>query len=388
MKQTLCTLIVILTLFSFSSSAQVDSTATKDTITKDLYIVTKADGTEFFGYILSDDGREILLETKNIGKIYINKSDIKTLRVVENSGNEDLAYGEYRNSGPFTTRYAFTTNALPIEKGEDYAMIHLYGPEVHFAITNNFNLGVMSTWIGSPIALAGKYTFNSKSKTYLALGTIIGSSGYLFNGKGYGGIHWLTMTTGDRKSNFSFSVGYSYAKTGQRKYLGSKFDFPSFVDYNKYDAMQAAVNYNENDYNSNVIYRQRTPGALTIGISGIAPVGRKSSFIFDSMLFLFNPSTVKYDYSTYSITYDVVETNYSTIPYTTTTTTINEDVSIGTGQEAIGSSAAVIILMPAMRFQKSHDKAFQVALAGIINIKSNGDVSTYPAPMVSWLRQF
>ena len=37
-------------------------------------------------------------------------------------------------------------------------MINLYGPEVHFAVHKDFSVGVMSTWIGSPLALALKYT--------------------------------------------------------------------------------------------------------------------------------------------------------------------------------------------------------------------------------------
>ena len=33
-------------------------------------------------------------------------------------------------------------------------MIGLQGPEVHFAVSDNLSLGIMATWIASPLALA------------------------------------------------------------------------------------------------------------------------------------------------------------------------------------------------------------------------------------------
>ena len=50
-----------------------------DTTKKQLFLIRKTDGNELYGFIISDDGREILLETKTIGKVYINKSDIKEI---------------------------------------------------------------------------------------------------------------------------------------------------------------------------------------------------------------------------------------------------------------------------------------------------------------------
>ncbi len=47
-----------------------------------------------------------------------------------------------------------------------------------------------------------------------------------------------------------------------------------------------------------------------------------------------------------------------------------------------------ILIMPGMRFNQAHNKAFQVVLAGVITTNSDGDVFTFPIPMVSWLRTF
>ena len=71
----------------------------------------------------------------------IPKIDIKSIGVLADP--ELVLDGEYQPNGPFTTRYIFTTNALPILKGEHYAKLNILGPEVHFAVSNNFNIGII-----------------------------------------------------------------------------------------------------------------------------------------------------------------------------------------------------------------------------------------------------
>ena len=98
---------------------------------ENLVLIIKNSGGEYIGEIISDDGREILLITKTIGKIYINKSEISSISKVEENLKTNKN-GEFRASGPFTTRYYFTNNALPIKKNENYALVHVYGPESSF----------------------------------------------------------------------------------------------------------------------------------------------------------------------------------------------------------------------------------------------------------------
>ena len=128
MKAKLIFSFVAALVISFAAYAQepaADSVAEK-------VIVTTHDGVVRVGVIVSDDGREILLETENLGKIYIAKSDVKTIRPFAESDRIDVT-GEYQGNDPFSTRYYFTTNALPIRKGEDYGMLNLYGPELALA---------------------------------------------------------------------------------------------------------------------------------------------------------------------------------------------------------------------------------------------------------------
>ena len=69
---------LVLSFATLSSYAQITTTPT-DSNKKEYYLIKKADGAEFIGEVLSDDGREVLLLTKNIGKIYITKSDITSM---------------------------------------------------------------------------------------------------------------------------------------------------------------------------------------------------------------------------------------------------------------------------------------------------------------------
>ena len=48
---------------------------------------------------------------------------------------EDIKYNS--NDEPFMTRYHFTNNALPNKKGDHYFLLSLFGPEVHFGMTEN-----------------------------------------------------------------------------------------------------------------------------------------------------------------------------------------------------------------------------------------------------------
>ena len=91
-------------------------------------------------------------------------------------------------------------------------MINLFGPEIHLSVTNSTSIGIMASWIASPIGVVLKQQLLSKNTFHLSLGTIMGTSGYIEQGSIFGGLHWLTATFGDRSTNISFSGGVGYMK--------------------------------------------------------------------------------------------------------------------------------------------------------------------------------
>ena len=321
-------------------------------------VLTTTDGTVRVGYIISDDGREVLFMDNTIGKVYIPKEKIKSIipfsQSVESLGQ--TATAEFTGpEGPFTTRYYFTTNALPIKKGENYAMIHLYGPEVHFALSDRLSLGFMTTWVASPFILAAKYTIPTKNeKLNFGLGTMMGTSGYLGGFSGWGGMHWGMITVGDRLKNFTFSAGYSYVNAGR---YGSSYPEPGTYPAVT-DEWGTNFDYNLPDASSTI----STP---IIGFGGIARVGKKASFIFDSMIFF--PTERKGSESEYFY-------GPGGIPVETVVT-----------ETGGGTTNVFAFIMPGMRFQSSPNKAFQFALAGVMN--SSWDIAV-PIPMVSWFKKF
>ena len=185
---------------SYTAEAQIVSTidSTKT------YVVIKHDGTQYIGKILSKDGREVLINTDKIGEIYIPMSEVAEIKEFTNSKGVN---GEYIYDDPFATRYFLTTNALPLDKGETYALFNWFGPEIHWGASDRFGVGLMTTWITIPIVASLKYSIplNEDEDINLGLGALIGG---IWIGDGIAGaLPFMSLTFGDRASNLSFTGG-------------------------------------------------------------------------------------------------------------------------------------------------------------------------------------
>jgi hypothetical protein len=353
-------------LFAFNSKAQ---STPKDT---SLRLVEKHDGTQYIAKILSDDGRELLLQTEALGKLYLPKSEVKRISRIDDVG--EIKNGEFREDSPFSTRYAFTNNALAIKKNQHYAMVNLFGPEIHFAVTDRLNVGVMTTWLGSPLVAVGKFTIpTNNEKVNFSIGTMLGTSGYLNQFQGFGGLHWATLTYGDRKNNISFSAGYGYFNSGDDIY---NHELGVYVGDSTTNTNSNGTTTTYYDYPD--VPRNREPNLLKapiFSVAGIFQVTNRASFFFDSMVALANSNrnirtTTGGDY-----VYDPV-TGISgyTSPFVTTVT--EQQVS-----------TVALYIMPGMRFQKNDNRAFQIAIAGV-SVWEDGNNYTFPLPMMSWFFKF
>ncbi|MEY4805040.1 MAG: hypothetical protein RL331_1561 [Bacteroidota bacterium] len=367
MKNLLLFLILCCSLMANAQVAKSEGDTLK-------YLIIRNNGIEYVGQILSDDGRELLILTQQLGKIYIPKSEVKSVTLVDEQ--TDFKAGEYLGTGVFTTRYQFTTNAFPIKKGENYALINLYGPEVHFGIMPNLSVGIMATWAASPIALALKYTIPTQNpKLNFGLGTIMASSGYLNQAKGYGGLHWGMATYGTRRSNATLSLGYGYFNSG--------FSFTNQDAY--YQPGTYAAVFNQGVYSfpiPEMLTYENEVGSFKspiIGISGIAAVSKKASFIWDFMFIGGNTRKV-FDFQEIQYFYDPNTGQPSTVVY---------------NDPFIDVKSTNMVFMPGMRFQKDENKAFQVTLAGIIGKREESTLTqtttnnySFPVPMLSWFYKF
>ena len=112
----------LLMLVSFSNVySQTDTSGS----IKPLYVITTNDGGTFKGYIISQDAKEVLIDTRDKGQVSIPKYEIREMKEIQQG---DLSpTGNYLPAEVFATRYFITTNGLPIEKRESYILWNLWG---------------------------------------------------------------------------------------------------------------------------------------------------------------------------------------------------------------------------------------------------------------------
>lgn len=199
-------LLTILLGTSFLASAtefiQPPDSSSRDTLTYD--VVIKNDGVEYIGTIVSQDEREVIIDTKTIGRVVIPKHEIKEIKKVS---VKDLDEGGRRFDPVFSTRYFLTTNGLPIEKGESYVQWNLFGPDIQFGAGKRFGFGIMTSWIGIPLVGSVKYSFPITDNLNLGAGALFGTAGWANLSAG-GVLPFGAITVGNRKSNLNLSIGH------------------------------------------------------------------------------------------------------------------------------------------------------------------------------------
>jgi hypothetical protein len=293
--------ILLLIVFTVCSNSYSQGDTTKISADTTTYRILKFDGSEFVGKIISRDPREILLQTKNLGLIYIPQHTIKDISAVH---AEDFSpSGEFIGENLFSTRYFITTNGLPIKKGEHYVQWNLYGPDFQFGVAENFGVGIMTSWIGMPIIGTAKYSFNLRKKTHLAIGTLAGTGSWALPDWGlllpYG-----ALSVGDRKSNLTFSAGYGL-----------------------------------------IFSEAESQGRALTSIAGMTKIGKKLSLVFDSFILLAGKSVT------------TTRTDYIYNPVTM----INEPTTI----TEVDKKPGVALLIPGIRLHIDDSRAFQFGFAGV-----------------------
>ena len=330
-------------------------------------VITTNYNQTYVGIILSDDGREVLIDTEDRGKIYLSKANILSIKPARAS---DVVSGEYVGEGAFTTRYSFTTNALPVKRGDNYAMLNLYGPEVHFAVSDNTSLGIMSTWLGSPMALAVKRSFGTADPLLnFSAGALLGTTGYLNNFEGRGGLYFANATYGNRKHNVTVALGYAQGS--------SRVDvLPSgnYVDSNP-------GFYIDEYLDSDVLIqdKSRFSGPL-LSVAGITKVGPKASLVFDSMWGLFRSSLPENT----AITTVLQEEVWNPVTGEFVPGIYSHSVQL---VEVESDPVFMFFLMPGLRVERTPNKSFQFNLAGA-RVTVDGVQYSFPFPMCTWFYGF
>ncbi|MFT4601306.1 MAG: hypothetical protein ACI857_001484 [Arenicella sp.] len=215
----------LLFLILFLGCLSVSEVALGQTDSAKVVLLTKHDGGCYTGVILTDDGREILIDSKEVGKIYIPKHLVKTI-VAYNSSAKPIEKEEPEivedTEDPFddgemgyenftSTKYIQSDNAFPLRPGEAFLKVMPIGLEVQVPLKTNWSVGAMSTFIGAPLIIKTKLSFPVFKTSYFSLDAAYGSMmfGGLFNaGITEGGGYFNTgFSFGDRKNNFTAKIG-------------------------------------------------------------------------------------------------------------------------------------------------------------------------------------
>jgi hypothetical protein len=326
-------IILLMCIFALNVfSQEIPVQPVSDTIK--MHVITKNDRTTFVGKIISQDPREVLIETKEVGLVAIPRHEIREIREVET--RELNVKGEYIPGEVFATRYFITTNGLSIAKGENYMIWHIFGPDVQFGVSENFGLGVMTSWLGSPIIGTAKYSIPFNEKTSLALGLLAGTDTWY--GTGFAlALPYAAFTVGDRIVNLTFSVGYGV--------LGFKEDVYNF--------------------NTGISSRRRvSEGRMLISFAGMFKAGKTVSIVFDSFIV---PGGKEYQTTEW---YDYFNPN----------TGYFEPRERNVTQKREGFA----LILPGLRFQTSPHKAFQFGFAGVF---AGGEAVPIPVPMIQFFQK-
>ncbi|TNE70842.1 hypothetical protein EP331_11055 [bacterium] len=196
-----CLLFMLIPFVSYAQSFDPEKT----------YVITKSDKSTFIGKIISDDTREVIIFTEDLGQIAIPKYMIESIKEYT-IAMETKKKQEEREV--FATRYFITTNALPIEKGDSYYQFSLVGPDIQFGVKKNFGVGFITSWLGNPFIGTMKYTGNINENVSYAIGGLFGASIWDGMNQFRFALPYTALTFGDESSNLNFALGFGTAKMG------------------------------------------------------------------------------------------------------------------------------------------------------------------------------
>ncbi len=171
---------------------------------KKTYIVVTNDGAEFIGEIISDDAREILMNTRDRGQMYIPKHTIKSVQLM---GNDNYQNGELITENHFPNHYMFSSNVLPLKKREFVANTYYFlGYSLNYSVNENVAVGVHTSIVGRPIGLGLKTSFTISEMNYLGV-EMHGGFLSIDQGNYFMGHIGVKYTRGNEKANFSVGAG-------------------------------------------------------------------------------------------------------------------------------------------------------------------------------------
>lgn len=208
--------LILLTLFSgfmlpvtFDVSAQdTQSAATNNTKYVRLFL---QNGGMFEGEVLEIDESTFLINTMDLGKMRITKTDISSITYISADEVGQMTFSNRKGDiNPQPTRYYFAPSGLQLKKGEGYYQnAWLLYNQVSYGVSDHFTVGMSMT----PFGTGGTVKFGGKlsDKVNVSAG---GIALFPFTEDSPLGIGFANITFGDERKNLSISSGLGFSDDG------------------------------------------------------------------------------------------------------------------------------------------------------------------------------
>jgi len=175
--------------------------------------ITTSDGSVLIGTVEQEDEQQIVLLVEGIGRVTVERSNIKNLQVLDPDRIRD---GEYWFENPQGTRYFFAPNAIGLRKGSGYYQnAWIFFNNVNYGVSDNFSIGAGTIPVflfgvsALPIWVLPKLSIPvSANNVHLAAGALIG--GVIGEGSTGFGLVYGNATYGNRDKNLTVGLGYGY----------------------------------------------------------------------------------------------------------------------------------------------------------------------------------
>lgn len=211
MSKLLCPFVIIVALLCAHAASGQDQSQNQEKVSsksidsaKVYFAITKDNGQEIIARIIRQDARELEVITKDGRTIIIPQHIVTEIKAVDERFVKEGV--DYLGEDPYRSRYVITTNGLPIRKGQNYGQFTLLGPEAHFHLTDRFGVGVMTSWLGTPLIGTLKYSKSINDNLHLAAGALIGTGSWIAPDYGFA-LPFGAITLGNGRYNINFSAG-------------------------------------------------------------------------------------------------------------------------------------------------------------------------------------
>lgn len=193
-----------------SGAMPVASVAPPTEVVGTSYSVELVSGNAFMGVLRSVTATELEFETKDLGIVRVQRSNLKLLLPLT-AEQARLGYDDIGNGN----RMFFGPTARNLRKGEGYVQnMELLVMNFNYGITDNFSMGAIATIIpgagsNNLFGLTPKVSFPASEKVRVGGGAMV-----FFAGGGTAGVTYANFTYGSADNNLTGGVGYGFGSGG------------------------------------------------------------------------------------------------------------------------------------------------------------------------------